>query len=175
MRWRPARAGRSRRRAPSAPAPAAPGVPGAVPTVAASTDTGSVQLGVKFPCECRRLRDGGSLLQGSGEHRHARWQPVDGGGVRLAFATFTNETATGWQQVTFAQPVAVTANTVYVVSYHAPNGRYSYDPDFFTSAGLTAGPLYLLRDGESGGNGVYVYGQGNQLPKQLILIHKLLG
>ena len=34
-------------------------------------------VGGEVPCECRRLRDGGSLLQGSGEHGHARWQPVE--------------------------------------------------------------------------------------------------
>ncbi len=30
-------------------------------------------------------------------------------------------------RVDFATPVAITANTVYVASYHAPNGKYSID------------------------------------------------
>ena len=46
-------------------------------------------------------------------------------------STFTSETATGWQQATFAAPIAVTANTTYVASYHAPDGRYAAN-----SAGL---------------------------------------
>ena len=48
-------------------------------------------------------------------------------GQLLASATFTNETASGWQQVNFSQPVPVTKNTTYVASYFAPNGHYSQD------------------------------------------------
>jgi hypothetical protein len=61
--------------------------------------------------------------------------------------------------VSFAAPVAITANTVYVASYHAPNGGYAFDSNYFAS-GFQSGPLYFLRDGESGGNGVFVYGAG---------------
>ena len=46
-------------------------------------------------------------------------------GTRLATATFTSETASGWQQVNFATPVAITANTVYVASYHTNVGHYN--------------------------------------------------
>ena len=35
-------------------------------------------------------------------------------GTLLATATFSNETASGWQQVNFATPVAITAGTTYV-------------------------------------------------------------
>jgi Domain of unknown function (DUF4082)/Bacterial Ig-like domain len=80
-------------------------------------------------------------------------------GTNLATATFTGETASGWQQVSFAAPVAITANTLYVASYHAPNGNYAFDSNYFAS-GFQNGPLYFPRDGESGGNGVYVYGAG---------------
>ena len=45
------------------------------------------------------------LLQGRREHRHAHRQPVDAPtGTRLAPATFTGETASGWQTVTFSTP-----------------------------------------------------------------------
>ena len=57
-------------------------------------------------------------------------------GTSLATVTFTGETATGWQQATFATPVAITANTTYVASYYAPNGRYAADDG-------------LLRDGRA--------------------------
>ena len=42
----------------------------------------------------------------------------------LASATFSSETASGWQQANLSSPVAITANTLYVVSYHC-NGSYS--------------------------------------------------
>ena len=96
----------------------------------------------------------------NGTHAGSLWAL---NGTRLATATFANETALGWQQVTFASPVPVTANTVYVASYLAPMGRYSYNRGFFATQGLTNGPLYLLSDGE-GGNGLYIYGAGGQMP-----------
>ena len=37
-------------------------------------------------------------------------------GTLLASATFTGETASGWQQVNFSTPVAITANTTYVAA-----------------------------------------------------------
>ena len=49
-------------------------------------------------------------------------------GTLLAQATFTSETASGWQQVAFSTPVAVTAGNTYVVSYSDPNGHYSATP-----------------------------------------------
>lgn len=81
-------------------------------------------------------------------------------GTPLETATFTNETASGWQQVDFATPVAISANTVYVASYHAPNGGYAVNAPYFAGAGFDNPPLHALADGESGGNGLYLYGPG---------------
>ena len=53
------------------------------------------------------------------------------GGQLLASATFTGESASGWQQVNFAQPVTVNKNTTYIASYFAPKGHYSQDGDYF--------------------------------------------
>ena len=41
--------------------------------------------------------------------------------------TFTGETASGWQQATFATPVSINANTTYVASYFAPAGHTALD------------------------------------------------
>ena len=129
------------------------------PAVAAASDTGAVELGVKFRptvagyiCGVRFYKGSGN----SGTHVGKLWSST---GTLLASATFTNETATGWQQVDFASPVAVIANTVYVASYYAPVGRYAVNSNYFT-AGVTSGPLYALSNSESGGNGVYLYGSG---------------
>ncbi len=86
----------------------------------------------------------------SGTHTGTLWSST---GSRLATGTFTNESASGWQTLTFAAEVPVSANTTYVVSYYAPRGRYSYTYDQFRSA-LTNPPLTAL----SGSNGVYRYG-----------------
>ena len=57
------------------------------------------------------------LLQGPPEHRDAHRKPMDHHGQLLASAPFTNETASGWQQVNFPAPVNIAANTTYVASY----------------------------------------------------------
>jgi hypothetical protein len=77
-------------------------------------------------------------------------------GQLLASATFTGETATGWQQANFSPAVAITANTTYVVSYAAPNAGYAYDGGYL-GADRVRGPLTAP---SSGGNGVYAYGAG---------------
>ncbi|MGZ4602975.1 MAG: DUF4082 domain-containing protein, partial [Kineosporiaceae bacterium] len=85
-------------------------------------------------------------------------------GTKLASATFTGETASGWQQVLFATPVSITAGTVYVASYFAPVGHYAGDSGFFAAAGVDNVPLHALRDGVSGGDGVYRYGTSSGFP-----------
>jgi hypothetical protein len=76
----------------------------------------------------------------------------------LAAAEFVNVTAVGWQQVALDPPVAVTANTTYVASYHTESGNYAYSVSYFQASGVYSPPLYALRNGENGGNGVYRYG-----------------
>ena len=51
----------------------------------------------------------------TGTHTAELWSSS---GQLLATATFTNETASGWQQILFSTPVAIAANTTYIVSYH---------------------------------------------------------
>ena len=78
-------------------------------------------------------------------------------GTLLASANFTGETASGWQQVNFSSPVAITAGTTYVASYHTT--LYSCDSSYFTSA-VTNGPLMA----SAGSNGVYVYAASSSFP-----------
>ena len=68
--------------------------------------------------------------------------------------TFSGETASGWQQANLSTPVAITADTVYVVSYHAGNGHYSADSSYFVQ-GHDNAPLHALADGVLGPNGVF--------------------
>ena len=96
------------------------------------------------------------FLQGSantGSHVGSLW---DAGGDLLGSVTFTNESASGWQEADFATPIAVTAGTTYVASYLAPNGGYAED-DQGLASGVTNGPLQALPSGTNGGNGVYRY------------------
>jgi WD40 repeat protein len=147
----------------AAPCSAWPG--SAVPANPSVNDPNAVELGVKFTVDVDGYITGVRFYKGSGNtgtHVGHLWSS---GGQQLAAATFADETASGWQQVDFAAPVAVTAGTVYIASYYAPNGNYaaSSNPEFGIS-GVDAPPIHLLRSGVSGGNGVYVYGAGGGFP-----------
>ena len=134
------------------------------PTVASDPDTAAVELGVKFRSDVSGFITGIRFYKGAantGTHIGNLWSI---GGQQLATATFSGETASGWQQVSFASPVAITANTVYVASYRAPIGRYAADSFYFASSGANNGVLHLLQDGVSGGNGVYAYSGTSTFP-----------
>ena len=122
----------------------------------------AVEVGVKFTSDVAGTITGIRFYKGvgnTGTHIGHLWSST---GTLLASATFTGETASGWQQVNFATPVAITANTVYVASYHSNKG-YAEDDNYFTTA-HSNGPLHALADGTSGPNGVYRYGTGSGFP-----------
>jgi WD40 repeat protein len=129
----------------------------ATPTNPSENDTAAVELGVKFRSDVSGRITGIRFYKGSGNtgtHVGTLWSST---GTQLARATFSGETASGWQQVTFATPVAVTANTVYVASYHTDVGRYAADGNFFATVGVDNAPLHALSNGVAAGNGVYRY------------------
>jgi hypothetical protein len=124
----------------------------------------AVELGVKFRSDVSGSIIGIRFYKAStntGTHVGNLWTST---GTLLASATFTGETASGWQQVTFASPVPITANTVYVASYHTNVGHYSQDARYFATAGVDNPPLHALANGLSGGNGVYAYGSTSSFP-----------
>ena len=134
----------------------------AVPPVVDSGDPNAVELGVKFSADTFGTINGVRFYKAAantGTHIGSLWTT---GGQRLAQATFTNETASGWQQVDFATPVAVTPGTTYVASYFAPNGHYSYASPGFGSA-VDNPPLHALANSTSP-NGVYAYGGASSFP-----------
>ena len=125
----------------------------------------AVELGVKFKSDATGTIAGIRFYKATantGTHVGNLWSSA---GMNLATATFSNETASGWQQVLFATPVAIASNTVYVASYHANDGHYSADPNYFLT-GVDNPPLHALANGVSGGNGVYAYGLSSVFPTQ---------
>ena len=129
----------------------------ATPAVASASDTGSVQLGVKFTADVDGSVTGVRFFKGTlnvGTHTGSLWSAA---GAQLATVTFSNETTSGWQTAYFTSPVDITAGTTYIVSYAAPNGGYAV-----TSGGLSAAvdspPLHTIAGGS-----VYTYGSGAPL------------
>ncbi|WP_395805584.1 DUF4082 domain-containing protein [Archangium minus] len=136
----------------------------ATPVIASvSNDSRPVEVGVKFRTSVTGNVVGVRFYKGAGNtgtHVGHLWSAS---GQLLASATFVNETATGWQQVTFSNPVPIAADTTYVASYHAPNGAYAFD-DAGLVNGVSAPPVSALPGPTSGGNGVYAYGPSGTFP-----------
>jgi hypothetical protein len=129
----------------------------AAPATGTVNDNSAVELGVKFRTTTAGYITGLKFYKGSqntGTHSGSLWSST---GTKLATATFTGESAFGWQSVVLPAPVAVTANTTYVASYHTDLGYYSVTSNGLSSA-TTRGPLTALANGTEGGNGVYRYG-----------------
>jgi hypothetical protein len=126
----------------------------------------AVELGVKFQSEVNGYVTGIRFYKAStntGTHVANLWTSY---GTLLATATFTGETASGWQQVLFSTPVAITANTAYVASYHTTVGHYSDNLSYFSGKGVDSPPLHALADGVSGYNGAFAYGSTSSFPSQ---------
>ena len=112
----------------------------AQPGLAASADSAAVEVGVRFTTATAGYISGVRFYKGAsntGTHTGNLWSNT---GTLLARATFTAETGSGWQQVNFDTPVPVSAGTTYIASYHAPNGHYALNLNYFTTA-YSNGPL----------------------------------
>jgi len=137
----------------------------AQPSVASANDPGPVNLGVQFTPAVNGWISGIRFYKGAGNtgtHAGSLWTST---GTLLGQVTFTNESASGWQEADFSSPIPVTAGTTYVASYFAPNGGYSVNSAYFASAGVTNGPLTAPQSSAvSGGNGVYTYGSSLAFP-----------
>src|SRR5438552_17494387 len=124
----------------------------------ASIDVGAngpVELGVSFKSDVSGYITGVRFYKGvnnTGTHLGHLWSST---GTLLATATFTGENASGWQHVNFSNPVAISANTVYVASYYK-QGHWSVDRSSFATSGADNAPLHALANGNGAANGVYV-------------------
>ncbi|WEO76936.1 DUF4082 domain-containing protein [Cryobacterium sp. SO2] len=126
-----------------------------VPSILQVSDNRLVTLGVRFSSSVAGTVSAIKFYKSAGNtgsHTGTLWGP---NGAQLATATFSNESASGWQTVTFATPVTITPDTVYLASYVSPTGTYSATLGDFSGSGITRGPL-------TAGNaaGAYTYSAG---------------
>jgi hypothetical protein len=137
--------------------------PTTAPAIAAVNDPNAIEVGVKFQAAENGQITGLLFYKGAqntGPHVADLWSSD---GTLLATATFSNETPSGWQQVNFSAPVAITAGTTYVASYHTNSGDYAADPSMFANP-VTNGLLTAPSSSSSGGNGVFAYGASSLFP-----------
>jgi hypothetical protein len=116
----------------------------------------AVELGVRFTSEVDGFIDGIRYYRhpsNGGAHTASLWSDA---GAELATASFVGESGCGWQEAWFSAPVAITAGTIYVASYHTTAG-YAVQKNYF---GSWSPPLRAVEasEGSGLGNGVYHYG-----------------
>lgn len=124
------------------------------------TDNLPIEVGVKFRSTVSGYITGIRFYKGltnTGAHTAHLWAT---NGTLLATAIFTAESASGWQEVRFANAIVIQANTTYIASYLSQGGYFAISSGFFAGSGVTNGPLTALQSGTDGINGVYKYGGG---------------
>ncbi|AFY40834.1 N,N-dimethylformamidase beta subunit family domain-containing protein [Nostoc sp. PCC 7107] len=121
-----------------------------VPSIANNIDNNgtSYELGMKF----RSARSGQVTLlrfwkapSETGTHVGKLWTAT---GTLLASVTFTNETASGWQEQLLDTPINIQANTTYVVSVNV-NSHYAITYDELATS-IINGDVSSVADGNNG-------------------------
>jgi hypothetical protein len=127
------------------------------PQIVHPGDPTPIEVGMRFTSAVSGQVTGVRYYQGpanTGTHYGRLWT---NSGQLLATGTFAADSTQGWKTLTFATPVDIAANTVYVVSYYAPVGQYAVNPAYFTAA-RTNYPLTALASTAGQLNGLYRYG-----------------
>jgi hypothetical protein len=123
-------------------------------------DPNAVELGVMFQSSKAGYVTGLRFYKNpwnTGTHVGNLWSAT---GRKLASATFSGETAYGWQTVNLSAPVEISANMTYIVSFHSKAGHCSNDEDYFSTPRVS-GPL---KAPPAGGDSVYAYGTSSVFP-----------
>ncbi|MFJ6653867.1 DUF4082 domain-containing protein [Microbacterium sp. NPDC091313] len=140
--------------APAGQCPCSLYTPLQTPPISSDADSASVTVGTRFTVSQAGVITGIRFYKGrtnTGTHVGTVW---DASGTALGSATFTDETASGWQTATLAQPISVQPGQTYTVSYVAPAGNYAVGPSEYASS-FTRGPLTVPAQG-----GAFTYNGG---------------
>ncbi|MFC7533532.1 DUF4082 domain-containing protein [Actinoplanes sp. GCM10030250] len=129
--------------------------PDATPDHANWDDTDSIEVGVKFTSDVAGKVTGMRFYKGpqnTGIHTGTVWNSA---GTAVGSGPFTNETASGWQSITFNPAVTITPGETYTVSYWSSTGRYAVNLNQFAGQGFDHPPLHVPANG-----GVFRAGEG---------------
>lgn len=128
-----------------------------VGTTAGPDQAGGIELGMRFQSSVSGYIVGAKFYKTSGNTGTHTGELYTNAGTRLAQYVYTNETSTGWQFVTFTTPVAITANTTYVIACFSGSGFYPAAGNNYFANPVVNSPLTGLADGTDGSNGVFSY------------------
>jgi hypothetical protein len=132
-------------------------------TPAGTGTGGALEMGTRIRTDANGWITGVRFFKTAGDpgtHTGTLWSAAS---AQLATGTYTGESGSGWQTLSFAQPVQVTAGSSYVVSYFSSAGRYGYTTQYFTMDKVY-GPLTGLATSATASNGVWRYGSGGVFP-----------
>ena len=121
-------------------------------------DAGAVTLGIIFRSTQPGKVSGIRFFRGATSRDGYAVKLFAGNGSLLAAAKTWKDTCVVpcWEEVDFASPVPLAADTTYVAAYYTSSGRYAVDM-YGLSNGHSAGPLTVPASDVVGGNGVYTY------------------
>jgi hypothetical protein len=128
----------------------------ATPALTSLNDCQQLEVGVKFTSSATGQITALKFYRSASDTGQDVLDLWSATGTKLASATFTNTTASGWQTVALAAPVSIAANTTYVASYHTTSACVATSNGL--ASAIVSGPLTALASGAAGGNGVYDYG-----------------
>src|SRR3954467_2795118 len=131
------------------------------PLTAVDPDTNAVTLGLKFYSTQAGSISGIRFYRAARNRNGYRVELFSVSGSLVAQATSTTDTCTipCWEQINFAAPVPIAANTSYIAAYYTSNGRYAGDINGL-AAGKKSNSLIAPASANVGGNGVYTYSSG---------------
>ena len=122
--------------------------------VGPDNDSNAVELGIMFQSSVAGNVTGIRFYKNpwnTGTHIGNLWSAT---GTKLGSATFSGETAYGWQTVALSAQVPISANTTYIVSFHSTGGNYSDDGTYFSTPRSSG----ALKAPPAGGGSLYIYG-----------------
>jgi hypothetical protein len=125
--------------------------------VTTQNDGSGIETGVKFTSAQAGFIKGVRFYSGdavSGTYKGKLWNFATS--TLMASANYTSVTANGWQEIMFATPVSIAANTTYLATMYSSTGNYVATDNYFTSA-VTNGPLTAMANSVSP-NGIYFFG-----------------
>ncbi len=141
-----------------------PGNP--VPAIPTNNDIGfdplaaTIEVGMKFYATEDGFIRGVRFYNGADNSGTYTGKLYTEAGVQLAAVIFTGVTTNGWQEALFTHPVAITANTTYVVTYLSVGGYYAATAGGFNNDVVSGSLVGQQSNPGVDENGLYLYGGG---------------
>lgn len=131
-----------------------------------AADTEAVELGVAVEPLVDGTAEALRFYQADGSTTGHTGRLWTADGELLASVTFPDTSSTGWKEAPLADPVPLSAGQTYVVSYHAPEGRYGVTSRYFAHRDQTSGGLRAPRSTVERPNGLFSYGPPGSFPTE---------